>query len=112
MRRILIGLVVAVLWCGTASAENWSRVRCEDSQVIDFIKQQLKSMKFEDGTPIAPYLGNNAKLTGTTVSAQSDRFICNISVAFSYAGDSQKIRGRFVFREFSGKRGSVTFIPF
>ena len=108
----MLGVAVAALCCGVANAEDLSRIRCEDPEVIEFVKQQLKVMKFEDGRPIAPYLGNNSKLTGTTVSAQRDRFICNISVAFTYAGNSQKIRGKFVFREFSGKRASVTFIPF
>lgn len=112
MRQILVGLAVAMLWCGAASAENWSKIRCEDPEVIDFIKLQLKTMKFEGGQPIAPYLGNNSTLKATTVSAQKDRFVCNVHVAFTYVGNTQKIRGKFVFREFSGDRASVSFIPF
>ena len=41
MRKLLIGIVIAVLCCGTASAAGVSGVRCEDPRVIDFIDAAL-----------------------------------------------------------------------
>lgn len=112
MRKLLIGIVIAVLCCGTASAAGVAGVRCEDPRVIDFIKTNLKGMKSEDGEHLSKYLGDNSKLTATTVSAQSNGFICKINLSVAFAGSTQKIRGQFVYREFSGKRASVKFIPF
>lgn len=112
MRKLLIGIVIAALCCGTASAASVSRVRCEDPQVIDYIKTNLTGMKSEDGEPLAKYLGDNSKLTATTVSAQGNGFVCKINLSIAFGGNTQKIRGRFVYREFSGKRASVTFVPF
>jgi hypothetical protein len=112
VRQLFVGAVMAMLCCGNADAENWSSVRCEDSRVVDAIKKTIATMKFEDGTPVGNYLGNNSKMTAKTVSAQRDRFICSVSVNVAYAGNTQSIRGKFIFREFSGKKISAQFVPF
>jgi len=109
--RLFLAAVVATLWCGTAIAENWSGIRCEDPRVIEFIKKQLAGGRFEDGTPIGNYLGDNSKLTATTVSAQKDRFICKITIIFSYAGNTERIRGNFTFREFPNGKATAQFVP-
>lgn len=112
MRQLTVAIGVLLLWCAGAAAEDWSTVRCEDPVVIEFIKKQLAGGRFEDGTPMSNYLGDNSKLTATTVSAQKDRFICKISIAFSYAGNSQRIRGQFILREFPGGKVTTQFVPF
>lgn len=108
MHKLLIGIAIAVL---CSSAANAAGV-CEDPKVIDYIKTNLKNMKSEDGDPLAKYLGDNSKLTATTVSAQGKGFVCKIHLSVAVGGNTQKIRGRFVYREFSGGRASVTFVPF
>ncbi|MDB5540414.1 MAG: hypothetical protein JWQ89_2141 [Devosia sp.] len=68
-------------------------------------------MKSENGMVLSNYLGNNSKLTATTISAQSDRLVCKINLSLTYAGSTQKIRGRFIYREFAGGKTTVQFIP-
>jgi hypothetical protein len=112
VRKLLIGIGIAMLCSSAASAASMSGVRCEDPQVIDYIKTNLKGMKSEDGQQLSRYLGNNSKLSATTISSHSDGFVCKVSLSLTFGGSTQKIRGRFVYRQFSGDRASVTFIPF
>ncbi|WP_439603188.1 hypothetical protein [Devosia sp.] len=112
MHKLLIGIAIAVLWGGTASAAGASKGPCEAPQVIDYIKTNLKNMKSESGESFARHLGDNSKLSATTMSADSNGFVCKVNVSVVFGGSTQKIRGRFVYREFSGERASVTFIPF
>jgi hypothetical protein len=112
MHKLLIGIAIAALWCGTASAASVSRAPCEDPRVIDYIKTNLKSMKSENGESFARYLGDNSKLTATTISADGNGFVCKVNLSVVFGGSTEKVRGRFVYREFSGNRASVTFIPF
>jgi len=112
MHKLLIGIAIAMLWCGTASAAGVSKAPCEDPQIVDYIKTNLRNMKSETGESFTRYLGDNSKLTATTISADSNGFVCKVNLSVVFGGSTQKIRGRFVYREFSGKRASVTFIPF
>jgi hypothetical protein len=113
MLRVFLIAVVSVLFLGgTAAASDLSRVRCEDQPMTDLIKGELPKMKAEDGTSFAKYLGNNANLTATTVSAAADRVVCRINVNVAFGGDTRKIRGQFIYREFANGTASVTFIPF
>ena len=112
VRKLLIGIAIAVLCSSAASAASTSGVRCEDPQVIDYIKTNLKGMKSEDGQQLSRYLGDNSKLRSTTISAHRDGFVCKISLSLTFGGNTQTIRGRFVYRQFSGDRASATFIPF
>lgn len=112
MHKLLIGIAIAVLCSSPVSAAGVSGFRCDDPKVIDYIKTNLRGMKSEDGEPLAKYLGDNSKLTATTISAKGNGFVCQINLSLAYGGSTKKIRGRFVYREFSGKRASVTFVPF
>ncbi|WP_055047964.1 hypothetical protein [Devosia sp. A16] len=112
MHKLLIGIAIAVLWCGTANAAGVSRGPCETPEIIDYIKTSLKNMKSENGESFARYLGDNSRLAASTMSADARGFVCKVNVSVVFGGNTQKIRGRFVYREFSGKRASVTFIPF
>ena len=112
MLKMLMALAIAALLCGTANAANWSNVHCDDARVIEFIKKTLMDMKSEEGDRLSKYLGNNSKMTATTVSAKANEFVCKVYLNLTYAGTSQKIRGRFVYHEFSGNRASVKFLPF
>lgn len=112
MRNLLIGMAIAMLSCGAASAAGVAGVRCEDPRVIELIRTSIKDMRTENGQSIARFLGDNSKLTATTISADRNSFICNIHLSVSFGGGSEKLRGRFVYREFSGNRASVKFIPF
>lgn len=110
--RLFLAAIVMAGTCTVASAEDWSRVRCEDPKVVEFIKHQLAGGRFEDGTPVSRYLGDNSKLSATTVSAQKDRFVCKITIAVSYAGNTQRIRARFVLREFPNGKISTQLLPY
>ena len=111
MHKLVIGIAIAVLWCGTAGAAGPS-APCEEPQIVDYIKTNLKNMKSETGESFTKYLGDNSKLTASTISADSNGFVCKVNLSVVFGGSTQKLRGRFVYREFSGKRASVTFIPF
>ena len=113
MLKMLIAAALSILlFGGAAAAGDLSRVRCEDQVMTDLIKGELPKMKFEDGTSFANYLGNNAKLTATTVSTAADRVVCRINLNVAFGGDSRKVRGQFIYREFANGTASVTFIPF
>lgn len=110
--RLFLAAIAVALSCAAASAEDWSKIRCEDPVVADFIKKQLANGRFEDGTPVRNYLGDNSRLTATTVSAQRDRFICKINIVVTYAGNTERIRGQFVLREFPNGKVTTQLIPY
>ena len=109
--RLFLAVAVIALSSIAASAEDWSSIRCEEPEVIEFIKKQMAGGRFEDGTPIANYLGDNSRLTATTISAQRDRFACRISIVFTYSGSTERIRGQFILREFANGKITTQFIP-
>jgi hypothetical protein len=112
MRLLLIVALFVALPFGAVSAANLAGIRCEDAPVVDFIKTTLKDMKVEGGESLANYLGDNSKLTATTVSSASDRLICKINLSVAFAGRTEKIRGQFIYREFASGKATAKFVPF
>jgi hypothetical protein len=112
LRATSAAALLVLLVESSAAAGDLSGVRCEDQPMTDLIRTELPKMKFEDGRSIAQYLGNNSQLTAKTVSTAPDRVVCQITVNFTYNGSTDRIRGRFTYREFANGSASVTFSPF
>jgi hypothetical protein len=112
MRLLVIAAIFVALPFGAVSAANLAGIRCEDPPVIDFIKTTLKDMKVDGRESFANYLGDNSKLTATTVSSGSDRLICKIHLNIAFAGRTEKIRGQFIYREFASGKATAKFVPF
>ena len=74
---------------------DFSRTKCEDPKVIDFIKATLSHMTSADGRhSLSEILGNNSNLKARTLSAQKKRLDCRISVATTLNGRSS-LTGKF-----------------
>jgi hypothetical protein len=116
MFRSILAIAVTVAITSSAyaakpvAAPDFSRARCENPKVIEFIKSTLLNMK-SDGHPISPYLGNNANLKASTVGATRDRLVCSISVNVNFPNGIQSLRGRFTIRAFPGGPMMAEFAP-
>jgi hypothetical protein len=106
---ILLGFLAGLVGPAMA-ATNYTGIRCEDPEVIQFIREILPKMKMEDGTNFSRILGNNTKLTATTIGSNATGFTCKVAIALNYAGNSRTIRGRFIFKEPPGGRPSAKWI--
>ena len=120
MTRILVLAVLALaLTPGLAGAASpakpapidFSRVRCEDPQNTKLIRESLRQMTFADGTPASTVMGNNSKLTATTISASRDKLVCRITVNYQYNGSSRDVRGRYTVRNLADGRIKEEFVP-
>lgn len=110
LKGLIVALFVAALTLPASAANDYRGIKCEDPEVIEFIKALLPKMKMEDGTYFSRILGNNTNLTATTLSTSKTGFSCKVSIALSYAGNSRSIRGRFVFKEPPGGKPSAIWI--
>lgn len=111
MKKILIiAAFLAASVLPAAAATDYRGIRCEDPEVIKFILEILPKMKMEDGSYFSRVLGNNSKLTATTIGSTKTGFTCKVSIALSYAGNSRTIRGRFIYKEPPGGQASAKWI--
>ena len=94
-----------------SSVPDLSKLKCEDPLVVAFIKESIKGMKFTDGAPVSPYLGNNSRMHATTVSAERTKLVCNVGVSFNFGGGERSLRGKFIIRILPSGKASIVFDP-
>jgi hypothetical protein len=121
MSRILAAIAVPVMLfaasltpaqaAASTAPIDFSRIRCETPEVTDLIRKAVGNMKFEDGTPILSYLGNNSKLTAKTIEATRQHLVCRVTVNFLIRGTPTSIRGRYTMRNAPGGMVSQEFLP-
>ena len=74
-----------------------SRSQCENPKVIAHIKETLPKMQVAGGRAfLSTFLGDNANLTATTLSASKNELICRISVNFLIRGAQQTMVGKWM----------------
>jgi hypothetical protein len=116
MKYLAIAAVCIALLCTGAAAApkqvaDFSRLRCEDPKIAEFIRTSLVGMKTESGHPISSYLGNNNNLKAVTISAQKAKLSCHVSVGYLINGSPMTMRGRLTIALIPDGRVKIAFDP-
>lgn len=104
-RCIAVAFIVAGLTSPSLGARvDFSKVRCEDTEIIKVIEKKMKGAKIQGGQSLASYVTIEKLLKSTTFYASRDKLICTVTVKISSSGGSRQLRGRYTFQQFnSGK---------
>lgn len=95
---------------GSVSAEDFSKVRCEDPTFMAEIVNDLKAHgRYEDGGAVGPDIGVDFRLSGETLSARKDGFICKLTLRTNYG---KSVWGRLIVHQFSNGKISGELVPY
>lgn len=108
IRPLITAAVFAVLSVPSAHAINFSGVRCESPEIISILEDNVRDAT-ANGRAVASYGFHTGRISkAVTEHASRDKLICGITLNVTMAGDSQQLRLRYTFRQFSNGKITAT----
>lgn len=106
MRYALIVSALVLMSAPALARENFSSWRCEDPDVISFITERVKKVRFEKNQSLTS-IGISVKgiTKSVTRSVSRDRIVCDITLKLS--GRNAKNRARFIYSLQNGSGDQV-----
>ena len=104
MRRLLALLTLAALLATPALAEvdwkkkygNFTNTRCEDPATIADLLEAAKGLRFANGTRVFSEVKNVKVMKAKTRKATANTLNCTLAVQYTYQGQPQSLRGRYL----------------
>lgn len=91
--------------------EDFSKLRCEQPEMVQWIFEIVKTLQTEDGTPLASFVSVAQIGTPTTMIAQTNKISCKLRLNLSYQGTPNYYTGRLTIRQFATGKITIEFHP-
>lgn len=83
-----------------AQAVDFSKVRCESPQMVDLLRQKLRTVQVDGGSALSSYGAFIEEVANVgTVVAAAKKLVCRATVGVTYQGSSRRMRTHVAFQQ-------------